>query len=152
MGGTASGLTQANYLAKGNRIGSVAPGVMFYYRNFLAPSSAFTFTVEQENAGSCGEWQPIRPQDLGQINLYDAACGNRIATTNYDDTTGLVTISVEGATAGETLVVGIKYDLSSLAQKASQQAICNPRPTQVYSFSDSSGGSATLSLVPKAGK
>jgi len=146
--GTAANLDQASYLVKGTSITSLSPGVMFYYTKIVAPSSAFSFSVSQSNAplaGSCANWAPLPVQGVGQINLYDASCGNRAASPSYDATTGTATMSITGATPGETLIVGIKYSISNLKG----QAVCRPHPTEKYTFSDSAGGTDSLIIVPK---
>src|SRR5262249_30013363 len=115
--GAAADLNQGEYLVKGTKINNATPGVLFYYSKIVAPSAAFTITVNESNAplaGSCSSWAPLPPQSVGQINLYSATCGNRSSQNSYDSATGTVTMSVTGATKGEMLIVGIKYNPSAL--------------------------------------
>src|SRR5262249_14941064 len=141
--GVAADLSQGEYLVKGAQINNSTPGVMFYYTSIVAPSSSFTFTLNQSNlplAGACSSWMPIPPQNLGQINLYDATCGARTSTNSYNSATGAVTMSITGATPGETLIIGVKYSNSSLKG----QTVCRPHPTEKYTFSDSFGGTDSI--------
>src|SRR5262249_42270271 len=146
--GTAPDLNQLNYIVKGAAINNVSPGVFFYYTRIVAPSSSFTITVTQSNAptaGSCSSWRPIDWQNAANANLYSATCGSRSSSNSFDPVTGTVTMSVTGATAGETLIVGIKYSPGSLKG----QSVCRPHPTEMYSFSDSGGGGDSIVVVPK---
>jgi hypothetical protein len=54
-------------------------------------------------------------------------------------------MSVTGATPGETLIIGIKYQISEL--KGTN--VCRPHPTETYTFSDSFGNGDSLVFVPK---
>jgi len=147
--GTAADLNQSSYTTKGTAINAATPGVMFYYSTIIAPSSSFTINVTQSiapnSACSFPNWPPLAPQSLSQANLYSASCGNRSTSNSYNPTTGTVTMSVTGATPGETLIIGIKYQISEL--KGTN--VCRPHPTETYTFSDSFGNGDSLVFVPK---
>jgi uncharacterized repeat protein (TIGR01451 family) len=147
--GNAGNLTDARYTTKGTAINAATPGVMFYYSTIVAPSSSFSIVVNQaiapDSACSFPNWPPLAPQNLGQANLYSAGCGNRSSSNSYNPTTGALTMSVTGATPGEVLVVGIKYNISAL--KGTN--VCRPHPIETYTFTDSGGNSDTLRFVPK---
>jgi hypothetical protein len=122
---------------------------MFYYATYVAPSASFTITINEAIApnSTCSfpNWPPLAPQNLGQANLYSANCGNRSSSNSYNPTTGALTMSVTGATPGETLIIGIKYSISGL--KGTN--VCRPHPIETYTFSDSGGNSDTLVFMPK---
>ena len=145
--GSAQDLPTATYMTKGSKINSVNPGVMFYWATIVAPAASFTYTVDQDVAPSTcvfPDWPVLSPQNSGHIDVYTASCGNRQSSSSFDPTTGTVTISVTGATPGETLVVGIKYDNGLKGTN-----VCRPHPAETYTFSDSVGNSDTLVFVPK---
>jgi hypothetical protein len=130
----------------------VSPGTAHYYSAIVAPSASFTITISQAVApgSACAfpNWPPLSLQNAAQANLYSGSCGNRASSNSFDPGTGTVTMSVTGATPGESLVIGVKYQTSSL--KGTN--VCRPHPTETYTISDStgSGGSSdTLVLVPK---
>jgi uncharacterized repeat protein (TIGR01451 family) len=150
--GTSVDLTQASYMTKGTAINSVTPGTAHYYSTIVAPSASFTITVSQAVApgSACAfpNWPPLALQNAAQANLYSASCGHLNTSNSFDPGTGTLTMSVTGATTGETLILGVKYNTSSL--KGTN--VCRPHPTETYTISDStgSGGSSdTLVLVPK---
>jgi hypothetical protein len=142
-------LSEGTYLTKGTAINSTNPGVLFYYSTIVAPSASFTITVNQaiapNSACTFPNWPPLAPQALSQANLYSASCGNRVTSNSFNPTTGTVTMSVTGATPGETLIIGIKYQTSTL--KGTN--VCRPHPTETYTFSDSLGNGDSVKFVPK---
>jgi uncharacterized repeat protein (TIGR01451 family) len=134
-------LAAAQYSVRSGQVNSVAPGVMFYYISITAPSSTFTINVTQTNDAG---WKPIPAQSTGQIILYESNCAkSNKGTSTFSSGTGTATISVTGATAGATYVVGIKYSLSGLAG----QPVSSPFPTVTYSFATDIGGTN----VPSSG-
>lgn len=54
-------------------------------------------------------------------------------------------MTVTGATPGETLIVGVKYNIATLKGTS----VCRPHPTETYTFSDSGGGTDSIMFVPK---
>jgi hypothetical protein len=147
--GSAADLNEGTYLTKGTAINSTNPGVLFYYSTIIAPSASFTITVNQaiapNSACTFPNWPPLAPQSLSQANLYSASCGNRATSNSFNPTTGTVTMSVTGATPGETLIIGIKYQTSNL--KGTN--VCRPHPVETYTFSDSLGNGDSVVFVPK---
>ncbi|PYT05763.1 MAG: hypothetical protein DMF49_13135, partial [Acidobacteria bacterium] len=147
--GTAQDLTQALYTVKANKVNSVAPGVFFYYSQITAPSASFTITVPQSNNHSSTPWPPIALQN-GQAILYDSSCNKSPAqgATSYDSATGTVTIQVNGATPGAAMVIGNKYDTTSVVG-----ANGSGKPTVRYTYQTKVDGTVTASdfidLVPK---
>jgi hypothetical protein len=147
--GTFSDLNAASYTTKGTVVNAATPGVMFYYTTIVAPSANFTITINQAIApnSTCSfpNWPPLKPQSLAQANLYSASCGNRQSQNSFDPITGTLTMQVKNATPNETLIVGIKYQISDL--KGTK--VCRPHPVETYTFSDSFGGSDSLPFVPR---
>ena len=146
--GGAADLTTASYLTKGTAINSANPGNFTYFATIVAPASSFSFTVSEAIAPStCAfpNWPALAPQSQGQVNVLTADCHNRPTSSSFNAATGTLTINVSGATAGETLVVAIKYTTQGL--KGTN--VCRPHPAESYGFSDSFGNSDTLVFVPK---
>jgi hypothetical protein len=147
--GAAQDMTTASYVTKGTAINSATPGVMYYFSTIIAPSASFAITVNEAvapgSACSFPNWPPLDIQNNAQANLYSASCGNRSSTNSFNPATGTLTMSVTGATPGETLVISVKYTVSRL--KGTN--VCRPHPIETYTFSDSSGNSDTLVLIPK---
>jgi uncharacterized repeat protein (TIGR01451 family) len=147
--GTALDLNQGSYTTKGNSINAATPGVMVYWSQIVAPSASFAFAVNEAIApnSACAfpNWPALGPQSLSQANLYSGSCGNRSSSSSFDSNTGTLTMSVTGATPGETLVIGIKYRVSDLKGTA----VCRPHPIETYTFGDSVGNSDTLVFIPK---
>jgi uncharacterized repeat protein (TIGR01451 family) len=135
LAGASPDLNAVTYGVKANKINSVSPGVFFYYSKITAPSSSFTITVPETNLLN---WRVILIQQ-GQALLYDASCTKLGITGTQNATTGTVTYTVNGATAGATYVVGIKYDPGSLVgQPVSKSG--GKYPTNTYSYSTSIDG------------
>jgi uncharacterized repeat protein (TIGR01451 family) len=145
-------LTDATYGIKSGKVNNVAPGVMFYYISITAPSANFTINVTQSNDQG---WKPIPASGSNQVILYSApSCAKSSkGSGSYNATTGTSTITVTGASANETFVVGIKYSLSDLAG----QSVTAPGPVVTYSFATNfngvlpplAGSQDTITVSPK---
>ena len=144
----AASLTEAPYNPQKEKIGSVAPGVMFFYDTLTvaAGSAPVTISVTQSRAPSIAGWIAIPVQDTGQIVLYDqATClkSKAMGATTYQATTGTATVRV---LAPGTYILGIKYNLSSLAGIS----VGKSPPTGVYTFGTVGGGTtASITVRPK---
>jgi VCBS repeat-containing protein len=126
LNGTGGDLTAIEYGVKSGKINNVAPGVFFYYVQVQAPSSNFTIVVDQsENHAS---FSTLFGVQNGQVQLYNADCSvSSLGTASVQN--GDVTINVSGATAGQLLVVSVKYDASTVVNQIP------PDPTTVnYNF------------------
>ncbi len=110
-----------HYQAKGDKITSVSPGVIFYYNTVTAPSAEFTIDVSQWN--TAGWDHPMLAQPSGrqlQAYLYDASF--HVVTTGVvykqpgdnDPSHYTIRFTVEGATAEATYYIGIKYAPTNL--------------------------------------
>jgi uncharacterized repeat protein (TIGR01451 family) len=121
--GTSATLTAFNYNLKNGAINNVAPGVAFYYVKFTAPASSFTVTINQTDNGTTPAFGAM------QLNVFNAAC-SKIA-----DASGTNTISVTGATVGQTYIVSLKIDPSTVVGSAA------PTPATVtYTYVTSVNG------------
>src|SRR5262249_35928924 len=141
--GTASTLSQIQYSTKGNpkSINQVNPGVFFFYDEVVPSSSTITVTESAIN-GWTRVIQAATPYST-QITLYTTNCV-KVTSGTFNPATGTATIS--GVTAGNTYIVGIKYDPGSLV------GYVPPAPTTTYTFTSSSsasGKSASVNVVPK---
>ncbi len=140
MSGTATNLTQANYLvdSKTKSIKSVSPGVMFYYSTITIPvGGPSTTTVSVTQSKDNNNWPFIAIQDTKQVILYDSNCRKVSATmANVSLDGSTVTLTANNLTAG-TYYLGIKYSLSSLqGYKLTTQTY----PTVKYTFKTSLNG------------
>jgi slime mold repeat-containing protein len=143
--GTAPNEPPGGYTVKSGAVSQVNPGVIFYYSHITMPAGG-VLTFTQSNSGTCGTvWKPMAPQSLGQVKVFTASCGNVTSSSTINSTTGQITTTVTGPSAGTQLIVGIKYSPGSLAG----QAVGACHPTQTYDFSDSGGSSAAFTLLPK---
>ena len=136
--GTAATLGELTYsTAKNGTIGSVAPGVFFYYTTFTV-GAAGTVDISQAAATPTG---PI-PILNGQAILYSSSCA-KIANLTVTDGTASGTLPAAG-----TYIVGAKYSPSAL--KGQQQPNAS---TNTYTFDTSLNGSeavtATLPLIKR---
>jgi len=123
--GGAPDLTGVCYGVKNGRINNVAPGVFFYYSKVIAPSSSFTITVEQTNDR---EGFPYFKVQQGQAFLYNAGCAR--LSNGVESSRGQVTYTVTGATTGQLLIVGIKYEANSIVNAR----VNGGTPTVHYDF------------------
>jgi uncharacterized repeat protein (TIGR01451 family) len=142
----ATSLTEALYVTQKDKIGSVAPGVMFVYDTVTVGAAPVTLSVAQSRQPSLPGWTAIPVQDVGQIVLYDqATCLKSKAqgTTAYASATGTVTVQIKTPGA---YILGIKYNLSAL----SGIVVGKTPPTGAYTFASSgSGTSASITIRPK---
>jgi Cys-rich repeat protein len=116
--GTAADLTQVLYGVKGNKISNVAPGVLFYY-TYVSDLSAGTNTIRVDQMKHLTSGSPETPffgVHQSQVSLYNASdCStSNLRATIVTNSGQPVTINVSGATAGQDLIVGIKYNPSSV--------------------------------------
>jgi uncharacterized repeat protein (TIGR01451 family) len=152
----ASSLTDLAYnvSTKGgvSKIGSVAPGVLFYYNTItLAAAQSVTIT-ETNNSTTFGSnnWPAIPIQDLGQVILFNfSTCLKSSAqgTTTFNATTGSVTISV---TAPGTYIIGIKYNPGALVgTQVFKSAGKFPAVTYTWATTGFAGSTASVLVSPK---
>jgi len=128
--GTAADLNELLYTLKGNKINSVAPGVLFYY-NLVTVAAGDTITVDQtDNSGS-----------TPALGVQQAILWNLDCTKAADGT-----VSGDGATvtfiapATGTYIISIKYTPETVKRTT------NPG-TVTYSFSTSVNGLLVVSSL-----
>jgi hypothetical protein len=128
----ANDLTSAQYGVKGGKIGNVAPGVFFYYTSVVAPSSDFTIAVTQSETSPT--FSTLFGINNGQVRLYDGACATSSLAT-ITTSGGQTSLSISGATPGETYVVSVKYTTGTVVGQSA------PTPSTVhYDFTTSVNG------------
>ena len=136
--GRAWDYTTAYYNVSWGKIGSVAPGVIFYYSTITAPASTFTLSADQFNTSGSPKWPPM---GTAQVILWNKNCVKfPTVTTTADPLTGKVTLNVTGATAGATYFLSVKYNPNSLTGTA----VRKPYPTVSYTFVTSLNGAALI--------
>jgi uncharacterized repeat protein (TIGR01451 family) len=96
--GTAGNLTEILYTLKGQKINSVAPGVLFYYSLVTVPAGTHTISVAQTTSPSFTLFGIQQDQAV----LWSSNC-----TKVQSNATGSFTVT---NTTSTTYIVGIKYD------------------------------------------
>jgi hypothetical protein len=137
QGSTAATLGQVRYtVTRGGAIGSVSPGVFFYYTK-VTGSIGDTVAITQSHTGSA----PTIPIQQKQVLLFsDPGC----ATLKWK------TLTVTGGTATGTLpstgsfIISVKYDTSSLKGKAAPDP-----PTSTYTFGTNHNGGPILADIAR---
>ncbi len=149
--GTFTDLDLVQYLVQRGAIGSVNPGVFFYYSKVaLPPGSSTIIVVPQQNSAG---WKPFLPQDVNQIVLWNSACAKVPALATFDSQTGQVTVTTS-ATQG-TYFLGVKYSTSTIVGQPLPTPPYPPYPTVQYGFSTVQNGSLlihsydSILVVPK---
>jgi hypothetical protein len=143
------------YGVKGSKINNVAPGVLFYYTHVsdLVAGPNTIQVVQTKALSSGGPLTPYFGVHQSQVTLFNAS---DCTTSSLRPTISVgdgqtVAITVNGATAGQDLIVGIKYNPSSV-NGTTVDAI---RPVVHYNFVTSLNGTQGetdpdgLNLQPK---
>jgi hypothetical protein len=146
---TSEDLNQIQYSRKGQEISQTNPGVFFYYTTFLAPASDFTVQITQsESHPTFDTLFAVQGED--QVRVFFPGC-NTYHDFTFTNGGGQVTIDISGVTAGEAIIISVKYQTSSVV---GQDRPTNP-DTVHYSFSTYADGILVdsnangLDLVPK---
>jgi hypothetical protein len=111
ISGVAGDLTELFYGTQDGLIGSVSPGVFFYYSQVVAPASEFTLSVKQTNDA---DFAMFKVHKLNQVQLFEADCSQTEASyviTLAEDT---VVFDISGAVAGEIYILSIKYSTADI--------------------------------------
>ena len=111
MDGTGDDLLSSdlNVSVRDNIITNVAPGVMFYWTKVTAPSASFTIGVVQTKDNPAFPFLPVLQ---GQVSRFDANCSSMAG--GVETSPGQSSITVQGATPGQVLIVSVKYSLKAL--------------------------------------
>jgi hypothetical protein len=102
--------------------------VFFYYSKVTAPSASFTITIAQTSNTTNGTPFFGIQQD-NQVTLFNADCSSSSLGTLNSTANGQVTLTVNGATAGQVFVIGVKYTTKSVVGAAAPAP-----PTVHYDF------------------
>ncbi len=113
-------------------VGSVAPGVIYFWNTVTAPSTGTSFTLEadQFNTGATPAWRDMANLD---VFLWDANCVKVQPVTLTYTTEGNPTLAVTNAEPGATYYFSVKYDTSSLSGQMVTK-VANKYPTVNYTF------------------
>jgi hypothetical protein len=110
--GTALDYTELLYNVSKGKIGSVAPGVIFFWSTIVAPDAEFSLEGHQFNDSGALDWKDMANLD---VFLWDANCDKvQTVTLTYNDE-GHPVLDVTGATPGATYYFSVKYNSNSLA-------------------------------------
>jgi hypothetical protein len=149
--GTAATLEELRYTVRSNNtIGTVSPGVLFYWIKVTATPGVNNFTITQETLQT-------NNSDHTFNTYFGLASGSFVYTSNCVKLQNGTTISQSGANTnitfnggatGGTFIIGIKYDPSTIKGKTAPDP-----PTVVYEFEIPTvpGSAQSLDLVKKNG-
>jgi hypothetical protein len=130
---------------KAGKINNVAPGVVFYYTEVIAPAASFTIGITQTNNKL--PFPALLIQQGNQVSLYNPDCSTRAASITVSG--GTATISVTGATVGAKYIVGVKYDTSApVGEQANKLPVTYQFGTTVNGAGQASN-TATIDLSKK---
>jgi hypothetical protein len=125
--GTAEDYTTLMYNVSKNKIGSVAPGVIFFWSTITAPSSSFSLESHQFNSSGTLRWKDMANLD---VFLWDANCDKVHTVTLTTAPDGHPVLNVTGATPGAIYYFSVKYSPNSLTGIS----VRKPYPTVNYTF------------------
>jgi uncharacterized repeat protein (TIGR01451 family)/CSLREA domain-containing protein len=132
-GHTSATLTYENYLVSKGKIGSISPGVFFYYSKIAVTASTPSFLVKQSNST---RWPALSVQ---QAVLWDANCV-KTAVKATTDISGATTFDTHTLRPG-TYYISVKYDPGSLTARS----VSTPYPTVPYTLATYLGPNLYLS-------
>jgi hypothetical protein len=144
--GTSPTLDTLQYSVKGNpsTINQINPGVFFYWVKVTSTTAGQnTFTINQSITS--GNFTTPFTFASGS-NVFTASCSTASGVLITQAASGNVTVKFNASAAGQTFIIGIKYDTSAVKGKAA------PTPSTVtYSFNTVGvpGTTQGLSLVKK---
>lgn len=133
VNGTATRLPGVCYTASGLTVSNAVPGVFFYFSNIVAPSANFCVDVVQTK--SCGSFLYFGVQQGNQAYLYSNGCTKLVQGSQ--SSTGQAHVCITNATAGQTYIVIVKYNVKSIIGST----FIGSAPTCQYTFYSSIGGS-----------
>jgi len=125
--GTAEDYDTLMYNVSKSKIGSVSPGVIFFWSTVVASSDSFSLEGHQFNDSGALAWK-----DMGNLDvfLWDSNC-DKVQTVTLDTAAdGHPLLNVTGATGGATYYFSVKYDSNSLTGIS----VKRPYPTVNYTF------------------
>ena len=114
-------------------VSNATPGVFFYYTYISAPSSNFTVNIFQVNTLASFKLFNVVFND---IFAWNATCSKIATGTVVKNNTTQATIQISGVTAGDKIVISVKYDTKSLIGSA----FTGVAPTVTYYFGSSING------------
>ena len=146
--GTAATLEELRYTVRNDgKIGTVSPGVLFYWIKVTAVPGKNNFTITQDTLKT-DNTQHSFDTYLGLANgsfVYTSNCV-KVQGASVSQSGANTNISFNGGASGGTFIIGIKYDPSTIKGKVA------PSPaTVVYEFEIPTvpGSAQSLDLVKK---
>jgi hypothetical protein len=141
--GSAATLSELLYTVKSGKVGSVSPGVFFYWvKVTVASSGNKTFTINQ--ATTTSNFDSHFFNHTSGTFAYTSGCTK--INTSINTSSGVTSVTFNASAPG-TYIIGIKYDSKSV------QGFNTPSPTTVhYDFSTTgvSGSTQGLDLKKKS--
>jgi flagellar hook capping protein FlgD len=101
--------SDVHWATRDNLISTISPGVFFYWTKVTAPSANFTIDVVQTKDNPSFPFIPVLQ---GQVSRFDATCASM--GDGVETSAGQSSITVQGATPGQVLIVSVKYSLKAL--------------------------------------
>jgi len=116
--GTAATLGQLDYSVKSGKVGSVSPGVFFYWIEVTATAGSNTFVIDQDITSANNNFNHFFDIASGSF-VWDSSC-NKVGTQRITQGNGTqsdkATIVFTAPSAG-TYIIGVKYDSGSVGGK-----------------------------------
>ncbi|MFY9588148.1 MAG: hypothetical protein WAT66_11895, partial [Actinomycetota bacterium] len=147
--GSAADLETLNYGVSKNKVGSVSPGVLFYYSAVSAPAAGGSFTLVVQGTDDSSLFPSFNVQKDQAILYSRSDCTKTrkatVSTTWSSSGSGTVTttFSISGALPNEQFIIGIKYDPSTVIGTT----VGSSRPTVHYFFKTYSGSVAPGNVI-----
>jgi len=146
-------LDQVHYTVSGGMIAqSVNPGVFFYYTKFTVPASgSLVVHLNQSNVPNLPGllFGVAQAPATSQVSLFNGDCSNFAGTATIaisGTNSSQVTVTYSGLTAGQTLIIGVKYSTKTIAGQPA------PSPSTVhYTFTTTFDASPTIIDTDPAG-
>jgi hypothetical protein len=143
-------LDQVHYTVSGGTISQgINPGVFFYYTKFSAPAAgSLTVNINQVNSQSRPDllFGVLQAPATSQVQVFNSDCtafsGTAPTITFSGTNSSQVQLSFTGLSAGQTIIVSVKYTTKSIAG-----ALAPNPPTVHYDFSTGFGSTAPGTIV-----
>jgi hypothetical protein len=120
-------LGEALYKLKQQQINSVAPGAFAYFTQFTTSAAgSFTVQITQRNNQSSVPLFGVQNSAAAHVILYNADCTTSTLSRNLSVQNGQVSLTVNGAAAGQPFILDVVYRTDSVVGAAA------PNPATVH--------------------
>jgi hypothetical protein len=146
-------LDQVHYAVSGGVITQgINPGVFFYYTKFTVPASgSLVVHLNQSNTPNLSGllFGVAQAPATSQVSLFNGDCSTFAGTATIaigGTNSSQVTVTYSGLTAGQTLIIGVKYSTKTIAGQTAPNT-----STVHYTFTTTFDASTTVIDTDPAG-